>query len=429
MRKDVKFEFNKKCQLAFDKIKREIISDRILKHFDPNKITILTCDASSYGVGAVLSQRDELDREYLVAFASKTLNSAEKNYSQIDKEALAIIFGINKFNNFVWGRQFIIKCDCKPLVSIFGPKKGIPIMTAGRLQRYAVFLSGYDFKIQFVSSNKNSADGLSRLPIEIKNAEYNQTSYLHCIDEMKILNASLVKKETNSDPVLSKVKYYILNGWPEEVIESIQTYKQKRELLSLEQNTILWGHRVVIPKVLRNKILNELHQNHLGIVKMKSIAKAHVWWPKIDKDIENIANGCERCMETRVMPKKTVLHTWEWPQGPWQRLHADYLGPFKGYQLLIIEDAYSKWLEVFIINSTGAQSAIETFKNVFARFGLPEYLVTDNGPPFTSLQFQQFLKENGIGHRTSSPYYPQSNGQAESGVKIIKTFFKKNRYF
>lgn len=74
LRKDVKFEFNKKCQLAFDKIKSEIISDRIFKHFDPNKITILTCDASSYGVGAVLSQRDELDREYPVEFAPKTLN-------------------------------------------------------------------------------------------------------------------------------------------------------------------------------------------------------------------------------------------------------------------------------------------------------------------------------------------------------------------
>lgn len=129
----MKFNFNKNCCLAFDKIKSEIISDRILKHFDPNKITILTCDASAYGVDAVLSQVDNDNKEYPVAFASKTLNAAEKNYSQVDKEALAIIFGINKFNNFLWGRQFIIKCDCKPLVSIFGPKKGIPIMTAGRL--------------------------------------------------------------------------------------------------------------------------------------------------------------------------------------------------------------------------------------------------------------------------------------------------------
>jgi len=131
----MKFNFNINCCLVFDKIKSEIISDRILKHFDPNKVTILTCDASAYGVGAVLSQVDNENKEHPVAFTSKTLNAAEKNYSQVDKEALAIIFGINKYNNFT------IKCDYKPLVSIFGPKKGIPIMTAGRLQRYAVFLS------------------------------------------------------------------------------------------------------------------------------------------------------------------------------------------------------------------------------------------------------------------------------------------------
>jgi len=121
---------------------------------------------------------------------------------------------------------------------------------------------------------------------------------------------------------------------------------------------------------------------------MKSIARGYIWWPGIDKNIENIAKNCERYSEVRPMPTKTVLHTWEWPHGPWQRLHADCLGPFKGHQLLIIEDAYSKWLEVFKVNATGAQVAINIFRNLFAKFGLPEYLATDNAPPFTSLQFQ-----------------------------------------
>jgi len=342
----MKFNFNKNCCLAFDKIKSEIISDRILKHFDPNKLTILTCDASAYGVGAVLSQEDNENKEPSVAFASKTLNAAEKNYSQIDKEALAIIFGINKFNNFLWGRQFTIKCDCKPLVSIFGPKKGIPIMTAGRLQRYAVFLSGYDFKIQFVTSNKNSADGLSRLPVDKEREPHQGISYLHYLDEMKIVNAKLIQKETIKDPILSKVKYYITNGWPEKVRKELEVFKQKQELLSVEQNTILWGYRITIPEIIKQKILDELHYNHLGIVKMKSIARGYIWWPGIDKDIENITKNCERCREVRPMPTKTVLHTWKWPHGPWQRLHADYLGPFKGQQLLIIEDAYSKYLKL-----------------------------------------------------------------------------------
>ncbi|VVC42852.1 Ribonuclease H-like domain,Integrase, catalytic core [Cinara cedri] len=173
---------------------------------------------------------------------------------------------------------------------------------------------------------------------------------------MKVLNANLVQKETNNDPLLSKVKYYISNRWPEKVNKELEVFRHKQELLSLEQNTILWRHRIVRP-----------------------------------------------------MPGKTRIHTWEWPQNPWQRLHADFLGPFKEQLFLIIEDAYSKWLEVFKVPATGAQYSIDIFRNLFARYGLPEYLVTANSPPFTSVHFQQFLRDNGIGHRTSSAYYPQSN--------------------
>ncbi|VVC36912.1 Integrase, catalytic core,Ribonuclease H-like domain,Reverse transcriptase domain,Aspartic peptidase [Cinara cedri] len=333
LKKDVQFNFNRNCQLALNQIKREIISDRILKHFDPNQVTILTCDASVYGLGVVLSQLDDENKEHPVVFASRTLNSAEKNYSQVDKEALAIIFGV--------------------------------------------------------------------------------------------LNASLVQKETNNDPLLSKVKYYISYGWPEKVNKELEVFRHKQELLSLEQNTILWGHRIVISKSIQNKILEELHYNHLGVVKMKLIVRGHLWWLGIDKDIENIASKYDDCNKVRPMPGKTRIHTWEWSQNPWQRLHADFLGPFKGQLFLIIEDAYSKWLEVFKVPVNGAQYSIDIFRNLFARYGLPEYLVTDNGPPFTSVHFQQFLRDNRIGHRTSSPYYPQSNGQVESGVKIIKTFLKK----
>jgi len=110
--------------MVFFRIKKEIMSDRFLKHFNPNRSTVLTNDASAYRIGSILSQIDENNQEHPVAFASQTLNSAELNYSQVDKEALAIIYGVNKFNKFLWGSHFIIRCDCKPLVSIFGPKKG-----------------------------------------------------------------------------------------------------------------------------------------------------------------------------------------------------------------------------------------------------------------------------------------------------------------
>lgn len=164
-------------------------------------------------------------------------------------------------------------------------------MTPGSLQRYAIFLSGYIFKIQFIISKNNYAGGLSRLPVDNEKNIYPEISYLHFVDDIKIMNSNLVKKETIKDPLLSKVKYYKMNGWPEILREKLEFYKQNKKLLNIEQDIIQWKHRIIIPNSLKNTILNELHQNHLGVTKMKSIARGHVWRPGIDKNIEDTARN------------------------------------------------------------------------------------------------------------------------------------------
>lgn len=184
------------------------------------------------------------------------------------------------------------------------------MITASRLLRYAIFLAGYDFKIQFVTSEKNSADVLSRLLVDSSKETKVEKSYLHCVDEFKVMNAELIQKETGRDSLLNKIKYYIVQGWPESVEDNLKVYKNKQELLSVEQNVVLYGHKIIIPENLQKSILEELHLNHLGVVKMKSIARNHVWWPNIDKDIEEIAKNCIICAEQRPMPKKSRLHMW-----------------------------------------------------------------------------------------------------------------------
>ena len=164
LKKRQKWIWSKECQNAFEEIKKCLLSDLALAHFDPQKELIVASDASDYGLGAVLLHRLEDGSTKPIAHASRSLLPAERNYSQIEKESLAIIYAIKKFHRFIHGRIFILQTDHKPLLTIFGSKKGIPTHTANRLQRWSIILLNYNFKMEYISSkNIGHADGLSRL--------------------------------------------------------------------------------------------------------------------------------------------------------------------------------------------------------------------------------------------------------------------------
>ncbi|KAI5734849.1 hypothetical protein M8J77_011199 [Diaphorina citri] len=242
--KGAEFKFDETCKQSFNKIKELLSQDNALLHFDTNKRIILACDASAYGISAVLLQHDENGNEKPVAFASRRLNKAEENYSQVDKEALSIIFGVKKFDQHLWGQKFKIRSDCKALVSIFGSKHGFPQMAASRLQRYAVFLSGYNFAIEYITSEKNVlADALSRLPLHTSNEGCNSANYLKFICENNVLDTKKIQSETDKDKILSKIKTYVLSGWPDKSLmsEIEMKYYNKKEELTIED---VWKRHV-----------------------------------------------------------------------------------------------------------------------------------------------------------------------------------------
>ena len=422
LQKNVQWEWTRDCQKAFEACKEGLTSDSLLVHYDLNRELRLACDASSYGLGAVLSHVMDDGRERPIAYASRTLSSSERNYAQIEREALSIVYGVKKFHQFLYGRKFTLVTDHQPLLAILGPKAAIPTLAAARMQRWALILSAYDYQIEYRKSDEHSnCDALSRLPHEDSKIGSESEIYsVSAIDKNFPITAKDIGKATLLDPVLSRVFDLVMTGWPEKCEEeNLKPYYAHRHELSCEQNCVLWGSRVIIPQVFREKMLKELHWEHPGMCAMKAIARTCVWWPKMDEEIEREIKLCSVCQNVRSSPPSAPLIPWKWATRPFQRIHIEFCQKGSDYFLVVV-DSHSKWIEVQHMTSITAGHTINELRLIFAQHGLPEEVVSDNGPQFVSNEFAEFMTKNGIKHTLVPPYHPQSNGAAERSVRVVK---------
>ena len=270
---------------------------------------------------------------------------------------------------------------------------------------------------------------MSRLPLPEKPSETTLPAetilLIENLDNSPV-SSSQIRLWTRRDPLFSRVLRHLNEGWPNSCREEeLLPYYSKRTELSVHDGCLLWGGRVIVPQPGREPILRELHGGHPGISRMKTLARMFVWWPGMETDIETVVQQCHECQQQRPSPPPAPLHPWEWPSRPWARLHLDFAGPFLGHMFLVLVDAHSKWLEVIQMSTTTSQATITSLRHIFARFGLPTTLVTDNAKSFTSDEFESFLKKNGIYHITSAPYHPSTNGLAERAVQSFKQGMKK----
>ena len=419
LRKDSEWEWTREHQKAFDSVKELISHNTGLAHYDPSAELLLTTDASSVGVGAVLEIRTPEGVN-----CPRILTKPECHYAQIEREALGIIFGVQKFRQYLLGRRFTLRTDHRPLVTLFAENHGVPQLASARIKRWALILSAYSYDVQYVSTKDNGcADFLSRAPLPDVSEEV-----LH-VDDFPTglpITATVVAQNTLKDPTLSKVLHLTKEGWPSDMNrDDLQPYFTRRQELSIEKGCLLWGNRVIVPPILRHNLLLDLHMEHMGAARMKVRAKQYFWWPKLNEEIENITRQCISCQENAQLPKSATTAMWDWPSGPWKRLHIDYAGPVKGQMFLVVIDSHSKWLEVFPTTNATTETTISSLWKLFAVQGFPEHIVSDNGTQFTSFQFESFLAENGIKHTTSAPYHPATNGMAERYVGFIKKQLEK----
>ncbi|XP_048775245.2 uncharacterized protein K02A2.6-like [Ostrea edulis] len=260
------------------------------------------------------------------------------------------------------------------------------------------------FDIKTTKKHSN-ADALSRLLVPIGNEELNEESYdvteLYMIQQLDSLPVSSkeIQRETVKDTTLKVVYDMNASGWPasaNNLNEALKAYFTRRNEISIYQGCLFWGIRVIIPQNIRSRVLEELHEGHSGIVKMKTVACILVWWPGIDKDLETLVKSCKGCQDNRPMPPEAPIHPWEWPQRAWQRIHVDFAGPFQGSMFLVAVDAFSKWPEVVQMSTTTADRTVDVLRRIISRNGLPDSLVSDNGPQFVFETFQDFMKYNGF---------------------------------
>ncbi|XP_037504900.1 uncharacterized protein K02A2.6-like [Rhipicephalus sanguineus] len=427
--KNANWKWDEKHQEAFECLKKSLTSVSLLVHFNESAPLIFSCDASPVGVGAVLAHGDNTRIEQPIAYASRTLTKAERNYAQIDREALAVVFGARHFHQYLAGRKFVIFTDHKPLLGIFRREKQIPEVLSPRMLRWSLMLSAYEYQLEYRKTQDHAnADCLSRLPAPgcHQDAELPGDVLLLEAVEYPPVTAGDIAACTAQDIQLSRVTRWIVDGWPEErVPEEYGAYEVRQHELSLHRDCVVWGNRVVVPEALQKRVLVLLHAEHPGVSAMKAIARSHVWWSRMDAQIEEFVRHCTACQENRQSEPRVPTHFWTKPERLWSRIHLDFAGPINGVIFLVVVDAFSNWAEVEMMTSARAPVVIERLRKMFATYGLPDLIVSDNGEVFTSEEMQSFLKINGIQSMYTAPYHPSSNGRAECMVRELKCALKK----
>ena len=428
LKKGTDWTWDEPQRQAFEHLKKAITSGTVLANYNREADTRITADSSSYGLGAVIEQCSGDNIWRPLAYASRTITETESRYAPIEKEALSLTWACEKFSSFVLGRKFQLYTDHKPLVEIMGSK---PISDlSARLQRFRLRLQTFDYEVIHIAGKDNcTADCLSRSP-EISSIE-NETETEGFIEEELFIRSIVdalpcsdkrlleIKNAQKADPEGRELATAILeNKWRKNSV----FWKYRNELV-MEDGLIVKGRRMFIPKAIRKDILAKLHEGHLGIVKCRRRAQESVWWPGCSTEIGAMVENCVVCIEHRQQRKEPLMTT-KLPQEPWTYLGADLLKCDQKWYL-VVQDYFSRFLELVQISALTSASVIGRLKNIFARHGIPLEIRTDGGSQFTSEEFQKFAQEYGFKTTTSSPHFPQSNGEAENAVAIAKRILLK----
>ena len=407
-RKDVPFIWTEDCECAFQVFKKLALEDMALHIYDPNAPTLVTTDASDIGIGGLLTQMQQ-GKEIPIAFFNRTLSSPERNYAANEKEALACVMALEHWEKLLLGRPFTLRTDHQALQTLLASP--ISKRQSSKFLHWKERLAAFDYHVEYLPGPLNqAADALSRL--------HQRASDLG----IQGIKAQGLKEMSAADRDIKEIQNQMQLGWQNYPPE-LRPYFNVRDQLKWSQGLLWFKNKILPPASAHRDILKFAHEGHPGIVRMKRILRDSYWWPGMSKRAEQFVNNCLPCQVssksrgTQAIPSPSIPRA-DKPAAQWA---LDITGPFWNNRYLVVAmDSYSSFPEILDTKETTTNIIIEWLSDLFARYGLPQGILTDNGPQFVSSAFQNFLKEADIHHYTSAVYNPQENGQVEAFNKFLK---------
>ena len=374
------FRWDKEEQNAFENIKNELCANPHVQLYSLTKEATVTTDASEKAIGGVLSQEG-----HPVIYVSRKLSQAEQNYSNIEREALAIVFVVTRLKQFLLGRRFTLQTEHKPLKYLFAPDEEIPKTASARITRWAIALMGFDFELKYTPGEQiPHADALSRLDFD---DDDDNDRVCFALDNIYFVQSDLVtqsdiKTELGSNRLIQDVIKRIKSGIWKQCSESEKGFEQQKDALTIHNGIIFRGVMPFIPPKLRPMVMAKAHETHTGKNATETAIRMMAWWPGIGQDVLRYVSKCKECQENRPSLGKTVS---TWPEAEvWERLHMDWGYVKDQGNILVIVNAGSGWIEAFPAGNRTSQTVKVYLSQIFARFGIPRTLVSDNGPEFVS---------------------------------------------
>ena len=421
--KDAVWTWGLEQDKAFTVVKKLISTAPLLQHYQPEKNLLIQCDASKNGLGACLLQDNKP-----VCYASRTLTSAEENYAQIEKEALAIVFATERFHQYTYGRHTEVHTDHKPLEAIMcKPLVKAPL----RLQRMLLRLQRYDLSVNWKPGKEMTiADTLSRATLPPTDTRHARISSLNAIERVDLqpVEITTLRDATANDEVLQQLLSVVRTGWPDEkaaVPETLLPFWSVRDEISHDKGLLFRGQRIIIPATCRREIRDSLHESaHQGVDSCLRRARDTVFWPGMNAELKSYIKTCALCAQFHPAQQPEPMLKPERATRPWEIVSVD-LFTLCGKDYMVTCDHYSGFFEIDLMTSTTSNFLIKKLKAHFSRWGIPVKFISDNAPQLVSEEFRRFSDKWRFTHVTSSPYYAKGNGTAEAMVKIAKTLLKK----